>query len=67
MCGATISEDLMSKLEDAGEDISLVREIGIDHTARQAKDLLDNGVPGIHFYVLNRHFHIAEIMERIAE
>ena len=67
MCGATISEDLMSKLEDAGEDISLVRENGIDHTARQAKDLLDNGVPGIHFYVLNRHFHIAEIMERIAE
>ena len=67
MCGATIPENLMRRLEEAGEDTSLVREIGIDHTASQAKDLLDNGVPGIHFYVLNRHFHIAEIMDRITE
>ncbi|MDA2937917.1 methylenetetrahydrofolate reductase [Acidobacteria bacterium AH-259-A15] len=28
-------------------------------------DLLKHGVAGIHFYVLNQYFHIAEIMERI--
>ena len=65
MCGATIPDGLMRRLEEAGDDEALVHEVGISHTAEQASDLLDNGVAGIHFYVLNRHFHIAEIMERI--
>ena len=47
------------------DDEEQVHQIGIAHTANQAVDLLDHGVPGIHFYVLNRHFHIADIMERI--
>jgi methylenetetrahydrofolate reductase (NADPH) len=65
MCGATIPGGLLRQLEDAGDDENRVHEIGITHTANQALDLLQQGVLGIHFYVLNRHFHIAEIMERI--
>ncbi len=65
MCGATIPSGLMRRLEEAGDDADLVHEVGISHTAEQAADLLENDVAGIHFYVLNRHFHIAEIMERI--
>lgn len=65
MCGATIPKLLLSQLEEAGNDIDKVHEIGISHTANQALDLLSHGVPGIHFYVLNQYFHIAEIMERI--
>ena len=65
MCGATIAEPLFRQLQDAGDDEEQVHEIGIAHTANQALDLLDHGVPGIHFYVLNRHFHVAEIMDRI--
>ena len=65
MCGATISRDLLRQLEDAGDDEERLQQISIIHTANQALDLLNQGVPGIHFYVLNRHFHIAEIMEHI--
>ena len=65
MCGATIPQHLLQQLEDAGNDEERVHEIGIAHTANQALDLLQHGVPGIHFYVLNRYFHIAEIMTRI--
>ena len=61
MCGATIPLDLLRQLEDAGDDLEAVHEIGIAHTTNQALDLLNQGIPGIHFYVLNRHFHIAEI------
>jgi methylenetetrahydrofolate reductase (NADPH) len=64
-CGATIPKELLRQLDDAGEDEERVHEISIVHTANQALDLLNQGVPGIHFYVLNRHFYIAEIMERI--
>ena len=65
MCGARIPEALLQKLIAAGKNQSLVRKIGTEHTIRQAIDLLNHGVPGIHFYVLNQHFHIAEIMEAI--
>ena len=65
MCGATIPKTLLRSMEDAEGNQAKIHEIGITHTAEQALDLLRNGVPGIHFYVLNQHFHIAEIMERI--
>ena len=65
MCGATIPLDLLRRLDDARDDVKSVHEIGIAHTTNQALDLLKQGVPGIHFYVLNRHFHIAEIIQRI--
>jgi methylenetetrahydrofolate reductase (NADPH) len=65
MCGSRISDRLLGKLIEAGEDQGRVRELGIEHTVEQALDLLKHGVPGIHFYVLNQHSHISEIMERI--
>ena len=65
MCGATMPREFLQALTDAGDDVPLVHELGIRHTAQQAQELLGNGVAGIHFYVLNRYFHIAEIIERI--
>jgi methylenetetrahydrofolate reductase (NADPH) len=64
-CGATIPAELLRQLEDAGDDAERVHEISIAHTTNQALDLLSQGVVGIHFYVLNRHFYMVEIMERI--
>ena len=60
-----MSKNLLSQLEKANGDQDKVHEIGIEHTSNQAIDLLNYGVDGIHFYVLNRYFHIAEIMDRI--
>ncbi len=65
MCGATLPAPLLEQLENAGADEDEVHRIGVEHTARQAVELLESGVAGIHFYVLNRYFHIAEIMEAI--
>ena len=65
MCGASIPQELLRQLEEAKDDAEQVHQIGITHTANQALDLLNHGVPGIHFYVLNQYFHIADIMERI--
>ena len=65
ICGASIPDELSQQLEGAAEDQDRVHEIGITHTANQAMDLLNNGVLGIHFYVLNQYFHISEIMDRI--
>lgn len=64
LCGARIPDGLLEEMENCAspEDVA---GIGIRHTAEQARDLLDHGVEGLHFYVLNRYFHIAEIMNRL--
>lgn len=65
ICGSSIPGPLMERLEKAADDEKEVHRVGIEYTAAQAIDLLRNGVRGIHFYVLNQHFHIAEIMDQI--
>ncbi|HSR52593.1 MAG TPA: methylenetetrahydrofolate reductase [NAD(P)H] [Acidobacteriota bacterium] len=67
ICGCTIPQGLLEELMEAGEDEDKVCEIGIRYTVEQAAELLAGGVPGIHFYVLNRYFHINEIMQRLRE
>jgi methylenetetrahydrofolate reductase (NADPH) len=61
MCGAKIPEELGRRLECAGEDAAASFEVGVRHCLAQATELLECGVPGIHFYVLNR----ADPMESI--
>lgn len=65
LCGCTLPGNLLDGLHQAGDDKTRVCDLGIEYTVRQALDLLDHGVEGIHFYVLNRYFHIAEIMNGI--
>jgi methylenetetrahydrofolate reductase (NADPH) len=66
MCGASLPEALVEELKEADGDEVRVHEVGIRHTIQQGSELLENGVPGLHFYVLNRYFHIAEVMKNIA-
>lgn len=53
-CGASVPAALSSALEKAGEDADAASAIGIQWVVRQIDDLLRNGVPGIHLYILNR-------------
>ncbi len=66
MCGSQIPLKLLRDLEAAAGDDRQTQRIGIAHTLEQARDLLAQGVPGVHFYVLNRYFHIAEIMAQLS-
>jgi methylenetetrahydrofolate reductase (NADPH) len=54
MCGARIPAPLAAKLEAYGDDDAAVAEFGIEYATRQCEDLLRAGVPGVHFYTLNR-------------
>jgi methylenetetrahydrofolate reductase (NADPH) len=54
MCGSKIPESLLQQLELAGGDVDEVTRIGIEHATSQCHELLQEGVPGIHFYTLNR-------------
>lgn len=54
MCGATVPMRLLLQLERVKEDPTAVMQLGIAHATVQCMELLNRGVPGIHFYTLNR-------------
>ena len=66
LCGSRIPEDLDADLVRLGDDDESVRELGIDYAARQVADLWEAGVPGVHFYVLNRSYSVSKILDRLA-
>jgi methylenetetrahydrofolate reductase (NADPH) len=54
LCGSKIPASLLERLEATGGDPERVSAIGVEHATAQCKDLIEHGVPGIHFYTLNR-------------
>jgi methylenetetrahydrofolate reductase (NADPH) len=54
MCGATLPRALTTRLEVAAENTDVVEMMGIDWALTQIRDLLANGAPGYHLYILNR-------------
>jgi methylenetetrahydrofolate reductase (NADPH) len=54
LCDATIPARLESAFHAAGGDPEREFELGIAFAAQQCSELLIAGVPGIHFYALNR-------------
>jgi methylenetetrahydrofolate reductase (NADPH) len=65
MCGSSIPPKLQSELNSAVDDDERAQEIGVRQCVSQAKNLIANGVKGIHFYVLNKTTHIKQVMEAI--
>jgi methylenetetrahydrofolate reductase (NADPH) len=67
MCGARIPAEIIRVLEPRQTDTEYVIRYGIDWTYRQARDLLDRGAPGIHFYTLNKSRSTEVILSRLLE
>lgn len=65
MCGATIPEHLVKKLEKVQDKNEEVEKIGIEFAVKQCEDLLENGVKGLHFYTLNKSKATIEIYNQI--
>jgi len=65
MCGAIIPTDLGEKLESLQDDPEAQFEVGVDFAIRQCQDLINEGAPGIHFYVLNKMDACDRILESL--
>ncbi len=53
----------MAQLEAKRNDPEAELEIGVTHAIRQCRKLIEAGVPGLHFYVLNKAAAPARILE----
>lgn len=53
LCGASLPDDLIAELGRSDDPDSQFC-VGVEFAARQVRELMKQGVPGIHFYVLNK-------------
>jgi methylenetetrahydrofolate reductase (NADPH) len=65
MCKARLPEDLVAKLAAAGDDEAAQFEVGVDHAICQVQGLMAEGIPGVHFYVLNKSPATIRVLEAI--
>jgi methylenetetrahydrofolate reductase (NADPH) len=65
MCGAILPSALISQLKDFEDDPEGATEFGIEYATQQCRELLDAGVPGIHFYTLNKTHSTARILKNL--
>jgi len=64
MSGATVPAELQAAIDEAGED-EAIRAVGVKHCIAQCVELLEAGVPGLHFYTFNRARAPIEILSTL--
>jgi methylenetetrahydrofolate reductase (NADPH) len=54
LCGAKLPAPFLADLERYRDDPDGQLGVGVHYAIRQCQELLDSGIPGLHFYVLNK-------------
>ena len=65
LCGATLPPAFEAALKQCEDDEEKQFEVGVRFAIEQVTELIDHGVPGIHFYVLNKSNATARILESV--
>jgi methylenetetrahydrofolate reductase (NADPH) len=65
MCGAKIPQTLLKRLESIESDAEAVHAAGVQYAVEQCRDLLENGVDGLHFYTLNKSKATVEVCKAL--
>ena len=66
-CQAELPDSLKSALASAQGDAQALQAIGVDWTFQQVKDLLEQGAPGIHLYIMNQSKFMLALSEKFKE
>ena len=61
LSGCEVPSEVVARVEAVADDPEDVRRVGVELATELCRDLLDNGVPGLHFYTLNRSTATREI------
>jgi methylenetetrahydrofolate reductase (NADPH) len=65
LCGAKIPSSLRKKLDELGDNDDAAAEYGIEYATAQCEELLRSGVPGLHFYTLNKSRSTVEVLKNL--
>lgn len=64
-CGARIPPALRTSLEQFSDNDEAATEFGIEYATRQCEELLRAGVPGLHFYTLNKSRSTVRVLKNL--
>jgi methylenetetrahydrofolate reductase (NADPH) len=67
MCGATIPEAIIGRLEEIADDNEAVQDFGVQMAVELCTELLRGGAPGLHFYTLNKSKQVERIYRELRE
>jgi len=67
LSGAKIPETLAAMLSEVEHDDALTYDVGVRWATMQCRELLERGVPGIHFYTLNKSQATRNIFRNLLE
>jgi methylenetetrahydrofolate reductase (NADPH) len=65
LCGSKIPPALRAKLDALGADDEAALKFGIEYATQQCEELLRAGVPGLHFYTLNKAHSTVEVLKNL--
>jgi len=65
LCGSKIPPSLRAKLDQLGNNDEEAAEFGIEYATRQCEELLRAGVPGLHFYTLNKSRSTVQVLKNL--
>jgi methylenetetrahydrofolate reductase (NADPH) len=65
LCGAKIPAALRAKLDEIGTNDETALKFGIEYATRQCEELLRAGVPGLHFYTLNKAHSTVQVVKNL--
>ncbi|MGA2542156.1 MAG: methylenetetrahydrofolate reductase [NAD(P)H] [Verrucomicrobiota bacterium] len=66
LCGAALPAPLLASLEKYMDDDEGCAEFGIEYATKQCAELLRQGVPGLHFYTLNKARSTAAVVRNLS-
>eukprot|EP00123_Amoebidium_parasiticum_P016078 comp23279_c0_seq1/m.38127 comp23279_c0_seq1/g.38127 ORF comp23279_c0_seq1/g.38127 comp23279_c0_seq1/m.38127 type:complete len:617 (-) comp23279_c0_seq1:584-2434(-) len=61
----TVPQWIVDRIEPIKDDDAAIREVGIELCVQMCQELMAVGVPGFHFYTLNREVATMEIIKRL--
>lgn len=65
LCGAKMPAELSARLEAVQHDKAAQFQIGVEHAILQCRELLNQGVPGLHLYALNKSQACKQILDAL--
>ena len=65
LCGAGLPAPLVASLEKYIDNDEACAQFGIEYATRQCEELLRGGVPGLHFYTLNKARSTVQVVRNL--
>lgn len=65
LSNARIPDELNARLSEVEHDDALTMQAGVEWATLQCQELLDRGVPGVHFYTMNKSPATRHVFEKL--